>query len=82
MVTGESEKEQVIKAIQAGINDYLIKPFDAETLREKLGRFVGLTRPRTPPGAGLSPASAGIADVAPASAGDTAVAPLSPAGQA
>ena len=46
MVTGESEKERVIEAIRAGITDYLIKPFDAETLRAKLGRFVALTRQR------------------------------------
>ena len=48
MVTGESEKERVIEAIQAGITDYLIKPFDAETLLAKLGKFVECDRPKTP----------------------------------
>jgi two-component system, chemotaxis family, chemotaxis protein CheY len=36
MVTTETEKGQVLKAIQAGINDYLVKPFDQETLIAKL----------------------------------------------
>ena len=46
MVTGESEKERVVEAIRAGITDYLIKPFDAETLQGKLDRFFALTRQR------------------------------------
>ena len=48
MVTGESEKERVIEAIHAGITDYLIKPFDTNTLQAKLGKFVELTHARTP----------------------------------
>ncbi|MDG2223107.1 MAG: response regulator [Rubripirellula sp.] len=40
MVTTETEKEQVVKAIQAGVNDYLIKPFDQEMLRLKLERVI------------------------------------------
>lgn len=36
MVTTEAEKSRVMEAIQAGVSDYLIKPFTAETLREKL----------------------------------------------
>ncbi len=48
MVSGEAEKERVIEAIRAGITDYLIKPFDSETLLAKLGKFVELGRPRTP----------------------------------
>lgn len=36
MVTTEAEKTRVLQAIQAGVSDYLIKPFTAETLREKL----------------------------------------------
>ncbi len=39
MVTTEAEKGRVIEAIQAGVSDYLVKPFTAETLREKLGLF-------------------------------------------
>ncbi len=36
MVTTEAEKSRVVEAIQAGVSDYLVKPFTAETLREKL----------------------------------------------
>lgn len=38
MITTETEKEQVLKAIQAGVNDYLVKPFDQEMLTLKLER--------------------------------------------
>ncbi len=36
MITTESEKSRVVEAIQAGVSDYLVKPFDAETLRAKV----------------------------------------------
>lgn len=36
MVTTEAEKSRVMQAIEAGVSDYLIKPFTADTLREKL----------------------------------------------
>ena len=36
MVTTEAEKSRVLEAIQAGVSDYLVKPFTADTLREKL----------------------------------------------
>jgi two-component system chemotaxis response regulator CheY len=36
MVTSESEKKKVIEAIQAGANNYLVKPFTPESLKEKL----------------------------------------------
>ena len=36
MVTTEAEKTRVLEAIQAGVSDYLVKPFTADTLREKL----------------------------------------------
>jgi two-component system chemotaxis response regulator CheY len=36
MVTTEAEKGRVMQAIQAGVSDYLVKPFNADTLREKL----------------------------------------------
>lgn len=41
MVTTEGEKQRVIEAIQAGVNDYLVKPFTSEVLREKLEKYVG-----------------------------------------
>ena len=36
MVTTEAEKQRVIDAIKAGVNNYVIKPFTAEALREKV----------------------------------------------
>jgi len=45
MVTTESEKSQVLLAIQAGVNDYLVKPFDQEMLQMKLERV--LPNPQT-----------------------------------
>jgi two-component system chemotaxis response regulator CheY len=36
MVTTEGEKSRVMQAIQAGVSDYLVKPFTADTLKEKL----------------------------------------------
>jgi len=40
MITTESEKSQVLLAIQAGVNDYLVKPFDQEMLQMKLERVI------------------------------------------
>ncbi len=40
MVTTEGEKAKVIEAIQAGVTDYLCKPFEAEELRDKLDKYV------------------------------------------
>ena len=40
MVTTEAQKSQVIAAIQAGVSDYLTKPFEADDLRAKLDKFV------------------------------------------
>jgi len=42
MVTTEAQKGQVIAAIQAGVNDYLTKPFEADDLRAKLDKFVSV----------------------------------------
>jgi two-component system chemotaxis response regulator CheY len=36
MVTTEAEKTRVIEAIKAGVNNYVVKPFTAETLSEKI----------------------------------------------
>lgn len=41
MCTTEAEKTRVIAAIQAGANDYVVKPFTPELLKKKLGRFAG-----------------------------------------
>ena len=36
MVTAEAKREQIIEAAQAGVNGYIIKPFTAQTLEDKL----------------------------------------------
>ena len=36
MVTAESKTENVIAAKQAGVNNYIVKPFNAETLKNKI----------------------------------------------
>ncbi len=40
MITTEAEKAKVIEAIQAGVTDYLCKPFESEELREKLDKYI------------------------------------------
>lgn len=37
MCTSESEKTRVVEALKEGANNYIIKPFTPETIREKLG---------------------------------------------
>jgi two-component system chemotaxis response regulator CheY len=37
MCTSESEKNKVVDALKAGANNYLVKPFTPEALKEKLG---------------------------------------------
>ncbi|MES1928646.1 Response regulator CheY [Salinisphaera dokdonensis CL-ES53] len=39
MVTAEAKKENIIAAAQAGANGYVVKPFSAATLEEKLDRI-------------------------------------------
>lgn len=36
MVTAESKTENVIAAKQAGVSNYIVKPFNADTLKEKI----------------------------------------------
>ncbi len=36
LVTAESEASQVVEAVKAGVSGYIVKPFSAETLAEKL----------------------------------------------
>lgn len=37
MCTSESEKEKVMEALKSGANNYIVKPFTPEALKEKLG---------------------------------------------
>ncbi len=39
MVTAEQKREQIIEAAQAGVNGYIVKPFTAATLREKIDKI-------------------------------------------
>ena len=39
MVTAENNRDQIIAAAQAGVNGYIVKPFTAITLKEKLGKI-------------------------------------------
>jgi two-component system chemotaxis response regulator CheY len=41
MVTAESKTENVIAAKKAGVNNYIVKPFNAETLKGKLKSVLG-----------------------------------------
>ena len=43
MVTAESKTENVIAAKQAGVNNYIVKPFNAETLKTKIEAVFGVT---------------------------------------
>jgi two-component system chemotaxis response regulator CheY len=39
MVTAEGQKDSVIQTVQAGVSDYIIKPFTADTVKEKLEKM-------------------------------------------
>jgi two-component system chemotaxis response regulator CheY len=39
MVTAEAQRDQIIEAAQAGVNGYIIKPFTAVTLKEKIDKI-------------------------------------------
>lgn len=39
IVTAEAKREQIIKAAQAGVNGYVIKPFTAQVLKEKIEKI-------------------------------------------
>ncbi len=41
MVTAESKPENVIAAKQAGVSNYIVKPFNAETLKTKMTAVIG-----------------------------------------
>jgi two-component system chemotaxis response regulator CheY len=41
LVTGRGDRELVVKAAQAGVNNYIVKPFDESTLKQKLEAVLG-----------------------------------------
>ncbi|MHB8292487.1 MAG: response regulator, partial [bacterium] len=38
-VTAEAKKENVVEAVKAGVNNYIVKPFTAEVLQEKIEKI-------------------------------------------
>jgi two-component system, chemotaxis family, chemotaxis protein CheY len=40
MVTAEQKREQIVAAVEAGVNGYVAKPFNAQTLNEKLTKIM------------------------------------------
>ncbi len=40
MITAESKTENVVAAKQAGVSNYIVKPFNAETLKEKIEKVL------------------------------------------
>jgi two-component system chemotaxis response regulator CheY len=41
MVTAESKTENVVAAKEAGVSNYIVKPFNAETLKQKIASVLG-----------------------------------------
>ncbi len=41
MVTAEAKQENVVEALQAGVNNYVVKPFTSATLKEKIDKIFG-----------------------------------------
>ena len=41
LITAESKAENIIAAKQAGVNNYIVKPFTAVTLKEKMSSVIG-----------------------------------------
>jgi two-component system chemotaxis response regulator CheY len=39
MVTAEAKRDQIVAAAEAGVNGYIVKPFTAETLKEKIEKI-------------------------------------------
>ena len=39
MVTAEAQKDNIVEAVQAGVSNYIVKPFTAEVLQEKMNKI-------------------------------------------
>ena len=39
MVTAEAQKENLMEAVKAGVSNYVVKPFTAETMQEKINKI-------------------------------------------
>jgi len=42
MVTAESEKDSILTAVKAGVSNYVVKPFKADVLKEKIDKIFGM----------------------------------------
>ncbi|MEJ0100938.1 MAG: chemotaxis response regulator CheY [Pseudomonadota bacterium] len=40
LVTAEAKREQIVEAAQAGVNGYVVKPFTAQILKEKIEKIL------------------------------------------
>jgi two-component system chemotaxis response regulator CheY len=40
LVTAEAKREQIVEAAQAGVNGYVVKPFTAQTLKDKIEKIL------------------------------------------
>ncbi len=41
MITAEAQKQNIVEAVQAGVSNYIVKPFTADTISEKLKKVFG-----------------------------------------
>lgn len=39
MVTAEADKENIVEAVKSGVSSYIVKPFNAATLKEKIEKI-------------------------------------------
>ena len=39
IVTSEAKQQSILEVVQAGVSDYIVKPFNAATLQEKLNKI-------------------------------------------
>lgn len=39
MITAEAKQENIVLAVEAGVSNYIVKPFNAQTLQEKLNKI-------------------------------------------
>jgi two-component system chemotaxis response regulator CheY len=51
MVTAESKTENVVAAKKAGVSNYIVKPFNAQTLKSKIDSVFGVETPVAEPSA-------------------------------
>ncbi len=40
LVSAEAKREQIIEAVQAGVDGYVVKPFTVDTLKDKIGKIL------------------------------------------